>query len=178
MSDLQAVNTSGSVVICEKLGRETCTVAENFSAYLPGHFSGCMKYIMGVCLMLVPLATASETLGKIDFPTSGSPAAQVHFERGVLLLHSFEYDDAAEEFRKAQLVEPHFAMAYWGEAMTHNKPLWGKLDRQAGQRVLLQLGETQEMRSAKAPTMREKIYLGAIETLFFFVHLLSREKTV
>ncbi len=120
-------------------------------------------------LLVVGSAAAAEsgTLGKIDFPTSGSAAAQRHFEQGALLLHSFEYDDAAEEFRKAQQVEPNFAMAYWGEAMTYNKPLWMRLDQKAGQAVLRRLGETREARPAKAPTEREKGYLGAVDTLFF-----------
>ena len=112
-------------------------------------------------------AAESETLGKIDFPTSGSAAAQEHFEKGALLLHSFEYDDAAEEFQKAQKVEPGFAMAYWGEAMTYNKPLWMRLNQKAGQAVLGRLAETREARLAKAPSDREKGYLGAVDTLFF-----------
>ena len=33
-------------------------------------------------------------LGRITFPTSGPASVQPAFERGVLLLHSFEYDDA------------------------------------------------------------------------------------
>jgi hypothetical protein len=63
-------------------------------------------------------------LGHIDFPTSGSAEAQKHFVQGVLLLHSFEYADAREEFQKASSLEPHFAMAYWGEALTHTHPVW------------------------------------------------------
>src|SRR5687767_8369909 len=59
-----------------------------------------------------------EGLGRIDFPNSGPAAAQPAFERGVLLLHSFEYVDAAEAFREAQTLAPDFALAYWGEAMT------------------------------------------------------------
>ncbi|MGB3049004.1 tetratricopeptide repeat protein, partial [Dokdonella sp.] len=60
-------------------------------------------------------------LGSLDFPTSaGSIEAQTAFERAALLLHLFEYDDAAKAFRKAQSLEPDFVMAVWGEAMTHN----------------------------------------------------------
>jgi len=65
-------------------------------------------------------------LGRADFATSGSPEAQKHFLRGLLLLHSFEFGDAAEEFRAAQKIEPGFAMAYWGEALTYNHPLWAE----------------------------------------------------
>jgi hypothetical protein len=49
-------------------------------------------------------------LGTISFPTSGNAAAQPHFVRGVLFLHSFEYDSAAAEFRKAEQLDPTFVM--------------------------------------------------------------------
>jgi tetratricopeptide (TPR) repeat protein len=105
-------------------------------------------------------------LGRIDFPTSGAPAAQERFVRGVLLLHSFEYDDAAEEFRAAQKAEPGFAMAYWGEAMTKNHPLWMDRDAEGARKILSALGPTREARLAKAPTPREKGYLDAVEALY------------
>ncbi len=105
-------------------------------------------------------------LGQIDFPTSGAPQAQKAFIKGVLLLHSFEYDDAAEEFREAQKVDPGFAMAYWGEAMTHNHPIWMQVDVEKGKAVLDRLAPTREARAAKAPTQREKDYLNAVEILY------------
>src|SRR5688572_15457079 len=67
-------------------------------------------------------------LGRIDFPNSGPPAAQAAFLSGVLSLHSFEYDDAAEAFREAQAAAPQFALAYWGEALTHSHPIWHEED--------------------------------------------------
>jgi len=105
-------------------------------------------------------------LGRTDFATSGSPQAQKLFLRGALLLHSFEYPDAAEEFRKAQALDAGFAMAYWGEAMTHDHPLWTEQDRDAARRVLERLGPTREARLARAPTEREKLYLEAVEALY------------
>ena len=105
-------------------------------------------------------------LGDIDFPTSGPPAAQAPFRRGVLLLDSFEYDDAAAEFRKAEEVAPDFAMAYWGEAMTANHPLWMERDRDAARAALGRLAPTPEARRAKVPTRREQMYLAAVEALY------------
>src|SRR3989304_1370887 len=67
---------------------------------------------------------AQAELGSIDFATSGSAAAQPASIRGVLLMHSFEYDDAKEPFQEAQKADPGFAMAYWGEAMTYNHAVW------------------------------------------------------
>jgi len=114
-------------------------------------------------------------LGEIHFPTSGAPAAQPDFERGVLLLHSFEYEDAAAAFRDAEARDRDFAMAYWGEAMTYNHPLWHQQDRQAARAALKKLADrasvdkqapAPEERRAKAPTAREQAWLAAVETLY------------
>ncbi len=118
--------------------------------------------------LLTVRGTAAQTadLGTISFPTSGAERAQPHLIRGVLLLHSFEYDDAAEAFREAQRLDPDFAMAYWGEAMTYNHSLWGEQDRAAALETLKRLGPTPAARGAKAPTPREKRYLEAVEILY------------
>jgi tetratricopeptide (TPR) repeat protein len=106
-------------------------------------------------------------LGRIDFPTSAGAEAQRHFLRGVLWLHNFEYQDARAEFLEAQRVEPGFAMAVWGEAMTHNHPIWVRGDADAGRTALEKLGETPEKRLAAAPTERERGWLEAVERLYF-----------
>src|SRR5262249_13864856 len=69
-----------------------------------------------------PSESEGTGLGRIEFPNSGPRAAQAPFLRGVLLLHSFEYADAAEAFREAQARAPQFALAYWGEALTYCHP--------------------------------------------------------
>ncbi len=76
--------------------------------------------VAAVLTLALSTSAWSQDLGTIDFPTSGSAAAQPHFIKGVLLMHSFEYDDAREAFVEAQKADPGFAMAYWGEAMTFN----------------------------------------------------------
>src|SRR2546423_433539 len=112
------------------------------------------------------LPAQTSRLGTIDFPTSGPPAAQAQFIRGVLLLHSFEYQDAARAFREAQRIDPEFALAYWGEALTSTHPLWDEQDASAARAVLQRLGPTPNARRAKAPTPRERAYLNAVETLY------------
>lgn len=112
-----------------------------------------------------PAPTAG--LGTLEFPTSAKSAqAQQAFVRAALLLHLFEYDDAAKVFQHAQSLEPDFVMAVWGEAMTHNHPLWNQLDERAGRDVLAKLGKTPEERAAKAKTTRERDYLAALEILY------------
>jgi tetratricopeptide (TPR) repeat protein len=118
-------------------------------------------------LVFVPwLAAQTPRLGTIDFPTSGAPAAQAPFIRGVLLLHSFEYGDAALAFREAQRIDPGFALAYWGEALTYTHPIWNQQDRNAARAALQRLGPTRAARRAKAPTPREQAYLDAVEILY------------
>ncbi len=104
-------------------------------------------------------ALPQAALGTIDFPTSGNPRAQEDFVRGVLLLHSFEYEPAAAAFRAAQEADPDFAMAYWGEAMTYNHPLWAQQDRQAALAVLARLGPSAASRAAKAGNEKEREWL-------------------
>ena len=112
------------------------------------------------------LSAQAPRLGTIDFPTSGAAAAQAPFIRGVLLLHSFEYDDAAQAFREAQRLDPGFALAYWGEAMTLTHPLWNEQNLNAARAILWRLGPTPAARRATAPTPRERAYLNAVEILY------------
>ncbi len=117
-------------------------------------------------LGISPALAQAPRLGTITFPNSGSAAAQEPFTRGVLLLHSFEFEPAAAAFREAQTADPGFALAYWGEAMSYNHPLWGEWDDDAARAVLAHLGSTPAARRAKAPTPREQMYLDAMEALW------------
>ena len=109
---------------------------------------------------------STTALGTIDFDVTSSEEAIAHFEQGVLLLHSFMYSDAAKEFRKAQELDSNFAMAYWGEAMTHNHPLWSQQNYEKATAILSRLGETKEDRLVKAPTDFEHDLYMAVEILF------------
>jgi len=121
----------------------------------------------GVALLLVRVAAAQTPhLGTIDFPNSGAAAAQAPFIRGVLLLHSFEYGPAAAAFQEAERLDPGFAMAYWGEALTYTHPVWDQQDVDAGRAALQRLAPTAAARRARAPTARERAYLDAVETLY------------
>ncbi|MGE5414064.1 MAG: hypothetical protein ACM3NW_07815 [Syntrophomonadaceae bacterium] len=127
--------------------------------------------VIGLVLLALGAGRASlrgqtAELGRTDFPASGSAAAMPYFLKGLLLLHSFEYADAAEEFRAAEKADPGFAMAYWGEAMTYNHPLWMQRDRDAAVKALERLAPTKQARLAKAPTERERMYLEAVEELW------------
>jgi hypothetical protein len=108
----------------------------------------------------------AQELGTISFPTSGAPAAQPAFLEGVKALHSFQFDEAAEAFRRAQKADPSFALAYWGEAMSYNHPLWAQQDRDAARKALEKLAPTHEARLARAKLPKEKAFLEAMQVLY------------
>lgn len=110
-----------------------------------------------------PVAVA---LGTTHFPNSGARRAQRDFLRGLLLLHSFEYESARRSFQLAERSDPGFAMAYWGEALTYNQSLWGEQDLDAARAALAKLAATPAERSAKAGTARERGYLASVEQLY------------
>ncbi len=105
-------------------------------------------------------------LGEINFIATGKKQAKPYFEKGFLLLHSFEYIDAAEEFKKAREADPGFVMAYWGEAMTHNHPLWRYQNFEKATEVLQELATSPEERVNKAGTQLEKDFIRAINILY------------
>ena len=114
-----------------------------------------------------PIDSTATRFGRVSFANSGAAAAQPSFLRGLALLHNFEYPDAASAFRDAQKRDPSFAMAYWGEAMTHNHGIWREQDSVAARAVLKKLGATSADRLAKAKTQREKDYLKTVDVLYF-----------
>ena len=112
------------------------------------------------------LAQPHARLGHIVFPNSGSPKAQADFLLGVAWLHSFSYEDAIDSFRAAQKIDPDFALAYWGEALSFSQPLWFHEEADKARAALAKLGPTPAVRLAKATTPREKGFLTAVEALW------------
>ena len=114
-----------------------------------------MAAVLAIAISLAAYRADAEStlLGTIDFPNSGSAEAQEAFLEGVLYLHNFEYRDAAEAFQRAQEIDSDFALAYWGEAMTYNHPLWSQQSRSKALDVLRKFGRTAADRRAKAPTL-------------------------
>ena len=117
-------------------------------------------------------------IGSFDFPSSGSARAHEHFTLGVGYLHSFGFTQARREFRRAQELDPDFALAYWGEVFTYNHPfipiVW---DGESPREVMLRLGKTHEERMAKAPTEREKGFVRAAEAFALTEGPMSARRT-
>ena len=116
--------------------------------------------LAAVVLLTVTVNAQQSNLGRVDFPTSGSPAAQAHFLRGLAALHSFWYAEAFDAFRESTRVDPDFMMGYWGEAMTYNHPLWSEQDLDAARQVITKIKDTPKL------TDRERAYLNAVKLLY------------
>ena len=101
----------------------------------------------------------------------GSVAAELvapgqAYARGLHLLHNFEYERAQTAFAQARATDPADVMAAWGEAMTHNHPLWMEVDVDAGRAALARLGKTAAERRARATTDTQRMWLDAVEALY------------
>src|SRR5262245_11317300 len=103
-------------------------------------------------------------LGTVSFPTSCSSAAQPHIERGVALLHSFQYEEAGQEFEVGATRDTSCAMCHWGEAMTRFHPLSGEWPTAA----IFDTARGDIIRAQRtgSPTFRERGYIAAIAAFF------------
>lgn len=111
--------------------------------------------------------TAAENqLGGLSYDFTISDAAKEGFDKGLLLLHSFEYEDAQEAFQEAIQQDSTEVMAHWGEAMTHYKALWGLQDVEGGRAVINRLGASSKERLQQIDNELEKDFWQALELLY------------
>lgn len=105
-------------------------------------------------------------LGKVNFTVHGNEEAARYFTKGLLLLHSFEYEDAAENFIASEKADSTCVMAFWGEAMTYNHQLWRYQDYEKGNAALDKLDSAESKRVSKASDPLEKDFLNAVAILY------------
>jgi tetratricopeptide (TPR) repeat protein len=106
---------------------------------------------------------ADEQLGKVSFLISCLPVSQPAFNRGVALMHSFQYEDAEAQFAEIGKSDPSCPMAPWGIALSYFHQLWER-----PQEPVLQRGHEQMLMAQKlgAKTDREKDYIGALAIFY------------
>ena len=107
-----------------------------------------------------------DRLGTVHFPTSCLPTVVPEFDRGVALLHSFEFGAAIRAFTAVLATDSSCAMAYWGIALSRwtnpmapgGRPL---PTLEAGRRAALEA-----TRLAGGATDRERGYIAAVSQLY------------
>ena len=127
-------------------------------------------FALTVLLGLCPAASAQNIdlsdVGTVYLENTGSIRAQQAFLHGFAQLHNFEYGFAAADFQQAQQIDPNFALAYWGEAMTHNHAMWMRQDKESALIALNKYASSPAARQDKAPSELERDLFAAIDILY------------
>ncbi|HMI53711.1 MAG TPA: hypothetical protein VK525_19510 [Candidatus Saccharimonadales bacterium] len=132
--------------------------------------------LAGLCLpVLAPVAARPQAhsgtghpapvsqLGQVHFPTSCTPAAQPAVEKGVALLHSFQYTEAELTFADAAKADPRCAMARWGMAMARYHQLW---DFPQPDTLKAARSDIEQAQKIGVRTERERGYIAAAAAFF------------
>lgn len=110
-----------------------------------------------------PATAPSVHLGKVDFPSSCSAQRQPTLEKGLALLHSFQYQQAQQTFDDAASREPNCAMAHWGKAMALYEQLWDLPDKKKLGEGHKQIQQAQKLHPA---TPKEQGFLSAAAAFY------------
>jgi len=108
-------------------------------------------------------ATPPDRLGKVNFPTTCAGDVQPTIEKGVALLHSFEYKESEQTFVEATTRDPKCAMARWGKAMARYHQLW---DFPADSTLKEGRQDIEQAQKLHPSTAREKGFIAAAAAFF------------
>ncbi|MFL5522466.1 MAG: hypothetical protein ACJ8B6_16120 [Gemmatimonadales bacterium] len=108
----------------------------------------------------------AEQLGTVHFPTSCRAAVAPTFDRGVALLHSFEFGASIRTFNEVLASDSTCAMAHWGLAVSR----WSN-PMSAGGRTppMLEPGRQAALAATRlgaGATPRERAYIAAVNQLY------------
>lgn len=119
-------------------------------------------------------AKGAEQLGTVHFATSCRAASAPTFDRGVALLHSFEFGASISAFNEVLASDSSCAMAYWGIALSRwsnpmtagaRTPKMLEPGRQAAN-AAARIAANAAARFAPGATERERGYIGAVGQLY------------
>src|SRR6266513_5799176 len=118
-------------------------------------------------------AAPPDQLGKVNFPTSCTAEVQPTIEKGVALLHSFQYTESEKTFAEAATRDAKCAIAYWGKATALFHQLWdfpddrtlkeGRKDIEKAQKLHLNNPREQGLINAAAAFFQKKSKLTHAE---------------
>ena len=119
-------------------------------------------------LLVASLSLNSQELGTITFPNSGAAAAQAAFLEGVKDLHSFQFDEAAVAFQRAQKADPDVRDGVLGRGDEPQPSAVGAAGRRKPRRQSSRRSRRRsKARLAKAKLPKEKAFLEAIDVLYY-----------
>ncbi|HKW65480.1 MAG TPA: hypothetical protein VJN89_23215 [Candidatus Acidoferrum sp.] len=109
-------------------------------------------------------AAPPDQLGKVNFPTLCSSEVQPTIEKGVALLHSFQYKESEQTFAEAATREPKCAMAHWGKAMALYHQLWDFPQDETLKEGRKEIEKAEKLAPGVSP--REKGFIAAAAAFF------------
>ena len=113
--------------------------------------------------IVIAQETATEKLGRVQFPVSCTAAAQKQFDQALGALHSFWYEEALSMFTAVTETDPGCAMGHWGIAMSIYYPLWVPPSQPTLQKGM---NAIEKAKSIGAKTDREGAYIATIEAFY------------
>ena len=102
-------------------------------------------------------------VGKVNFPNSCSPEVQQALEKGLALLHSFQYEESGQSFGDAAQRDGQCAMAYWGKAMSLYHQLW---EFPSASTLVEGRKDVEQAQKPAAQTPREREYIAAAAAFY------------
>src|ERR1700687_5608726 len=108
-------------------------------------------------------AAPPDQLGNVNFPTSCTAEVQPTLEKGVALLHSFQYKESEKTFAAAATQEPKCAIAHWGKAMALFHQLWDFPDDKTLKEGRKDIEKAQKLHPANP---REQGFINAAAAFF------------
>jgi hypothetical protein len=110
--------------------------------------------------------SGSAELGTVHFATSCRPAVSAQFDRGIALLHSFEFGSAIQTFSGVLASDSSCAMAEWGIALSRwTNPMAAGIRSPAQLEPGRQAAELATRLGVRA-TERERGYIAAVSQLY------------
>jgi tetratricopeptide (TPR) repeat protein len=106
---------------------------------------------------------STDQLGKVDFPTSCASQVQPTIEKGLALLHSFQYTESEKTFADASTRDPKCAIAHWGKAMARYHQIWDFPDDKTLKGGRKEIEKAQKLRPALP---REQDFINAAAAFF------------
>lgn len=128
--------------------------------------------ILSILFLIIPVSSAQEEhghsaplqLGTVAFENSCLPVVRDQFNKGVALLHSFDYGAARETFQDIAERDPRCAMAHWGIALSYFRQLWDPPLIPAT--IPIAEREIQRALQIGAGTVRETEYIHALSLIY------------
>src|SRR6185312_8493452 len=104
-------------------------------------------------------------LGALSYKiTTATPAAQSYFDQGLRLAYAFNHAEAQRAFRKAEKLDPHCAMCFWGEALVLGPNINLPMSEEAVAPAFAAVQMAQALAASTTP--REQMLIAALSTRY------------